>query len=413
MSVSGRAQPESDLIGQTLGRYRVLQALGRGGMGDVYLAEDVRLGRRVALKVLPPETAEEPEKVQRFEREARAIASLSHPGIVVLHSIEEARGLRFLTMEHVEGETLNKAIPPHGFPLERFLPLAIALADAVGAAHRQGILHRDLKPENVMLTAEGRLKVLDFGLAKLRADVREDPDRTTRETQSVTRDGWIVGTVAYMSPEQAQGLSVDQRSDIFSLGTLLYEMATGERPFKGSTNLSVLSSILKDDPRPVSELRADIPRPLVRMIQRALEKRPEDRYQSTIDLRRDLQDLKRDVDTGEMPLAASVGRRAVAATGRRRGRSRLERRPSAPDRSHVCPMVGCRPEAMDLHRALPVDPFTCAHCSGSIPIVAVVTDCAALHRILDRPWPLAPRDPRAFAAPVPSGTRVWTRVRES
>ncbi len=165
-----RGQPESDLIGRTLGSYRVLEALGSGGMGDVYLAEDVRLGRRVALKVLPPQMAAEPEKLQRFEREARAIASLSHPGIVVLHSIEEADGLRFLTMEHVEGDTLNKAIPPRGFPLERLLPLAIALTDAVCAAHRQGILHRDLKPENVMLTVEGRLKVLDFGLAKLRVD---------------------------------------------------------------------------------------------------------------------------------------------------------------------------------------------------------------------------------------------------
>ncbi len=305
---------DSGLVGRTLGAYRVLEALGSGGMGQVYLAEDPRLGRRIALKVLPPETASQGEKLARFEREARAVAQLSHPGIVMLHSIEEADGLRFLTMEHVEGETLSKAIPPRGFVTERLLALAIGLTDAVAAAHRQGILHRDLKPENVMLTPEGRLKVLDFGLAKLRDDGYMG-DRTLRETQSVTQDGRIVGTVAYMSPEQAQGLPVDNRSDIFTLGILLYEMATGERPFRGGTNLSVLSSILKDTPRPVSELRDDVPRPLARMIERALEKRPEDRYQSATDLRRDLEDLKRDVDTGDLVLRTTAGRRRLVAEG--------------------------------------------------------------------------------------------------
>jgi tetratricopeptide (TPR) repeat protein len=321
MVVMGEAQPVGGgLVGRSLGAYRLLEALGSGGMGEVYLAEDTRLERRVALKVLPPEMAAHPEKIQRFEREARAIASLSHPGIVMLHSIEEAEGHRFLTMEHIEGENLSKAIPSRGFPVERFLSLAIALTDAVGAAHRQGVLHRDLKPENVMLTPDGRLKVLDFGLAKLRYDAPEDGDRTTKETQSVTQDGRIVGTVAYMSPEQAQGLPVDNRSDIFSLGILLYEMASGERPFRGSTNLSVLSSILKDTPRPVSELRDDIPRPLARMIQRALEKRPEDRYQSVSDLRRDLEDLKRDIDTGELRLSTTAGRQRLVAEGPARGR---------------------------------------------------------------------------------------------
>jgi serine/threonine protein kinase/tetratricopeptide (TPR) repeat protein len=286
-------------------------------MGEVYLAEDTRLGRRVALKLLPPEFSEHPEKIQRFEREARTIASLNHPGIVTLHSIEEAEGRRFLTMEHVEGQTLGTALPRGGLPMSRLLPLAIALTDAVSAAHRQGILHRDLKPDNVMLTPEGRLKVLDFGLAKLRVDASEE-DETTRPTQSVTQDGRIVGTVAYMSPEQAQGLPVDHRSDVFSLGVLLYEMATGERPFTGRTNLSVLSSVLKDSPRPVHEVREDAPRALVRMIQRALEKRPEDRYQSTTDLRRDLEDLKRDYDTGELLRDTTSGSRRFAMVPARR-----------------------------------------------------------------------------------------------
>jgi serine/threonine protein kinase len=313
----GADHPAAGLEGSTLGAYRLLEALGTGGMGEVYLAEDTRLGRRVALKVLPPEFSQHPEKIQRFEREARAIASLNHPGIVTLHSIEEADGRRFLTMEHVQGQTLGSAIPRGGLPLNRLLSLAIALTDAVSAAHRQGILHRDLKPENVMLTPEGRLKVLDFGLAKLRVDAPEE-DETTRETQSVTQDGRIVGTVAYMSPEQAQGLPVDHRSDVFSLGILLYEMATGERPFSGRTNLSVLSSVLKDAPRPVHEVRADVPRPLARMIQRALEKRPEDRYQSTTDLRRDLEDLKRDFDTGELLRASTSGSRRFAMLPERR-----------------------------------------------------------------------------------------------
>jgi len=314
IGVMAQPQPDRGLVGRTLGPYRILESLGSGGMGHVYVAEDTRLDRRVALKVLPPETASHPEKIARFQREAKAVASLSHPGIVTLYTpLEEEGGLRFLTMELVEGETLSKSIPARGFPMERFLSLAIGLADAVSAAHRQGILHRDLKPDNVMLTPDGRLKVLDFGLAKLREGA-EDGDSTTKETQSVTQDGRIVGTVAYMSPEQAQGLPVDHRSDIFTLGILLYEMATGERPFRGSTNLSVLSSILKDTPRSASELRDDIPKPLARMIQRALEKRPEDRYQSTTDLRRDLEDLKRDVDSGELVLGTTAGRpRLVAA----------------------------------------------------------------------------------------------------
>jgi tetratricopeptide (TPR) repeat protein/TolB-like protein len=314
----GQVQPDRGFVGRSIGAYQILESLGSGGMGQVYLALDPRLDRRVALKVLPPEMASHPEKIKRFEREAQTVASLSHPGIVMLHSIEEADGVRFLTMELVEGETLSKSIPARGFATERFLALAIALTDAVAAAHQKGILHRDLKPENVMLTPDGRLKVLDFGLAKLRYD-EGDSDRTTKETQSVTQDGRIVGTVAYMSPEQAQGLPLDHRSDIFTLGILLYEMATGERPFRGNTNLSVLSSILKDLPRPVSELRDDIPKPLARMIQRALEKRPEDRYQSTTDLRRDLEDLKRDVDTGEVMLGTTAGRkRLVAPVGGRR-----------------------------------------------------------------------------------------------
>ncbi len=309
-----QVQPDRGLVGRMLGPYRVIASLGSGGMGEVYLAEDTRLGRRVALKVLPADMADRPEKLARFQREAKAVAALTHPGIVTVHDTSEVEGRRFLIMEHVEGDTLTRSIPQHGFPTERFLLLAIAIADALSAAHSKGVLHRDLKPDNVMLTADGRVKVLDFGLAKLRYDFPEDDDSTLRETQSVTQDGRIVGTVAYMSPEQAQGLPVDNRSDIFSLGILLYEMASGERPFKGGTNLSVLSSILKDEPRPVSELRPEVPRPLARMIQRCLEKRPEDRYQSVSDLRRDLEDLRHDLQSGELLLSTTAGRQRLLST---------------------------------------------------------------------------------------------------
>jgi TolB-like protein/tetratricopeptide (TPR) repeat protein len=284
-------------------------------MGQVYLAEDEKLGREVALKVLPPEVAGDADRLERFEREARTVASLNHPSIVTLHSIEESEGLRFITMERVRGRTLRQVIPPGGLGTRQFFHLAIPLADALAAAHQQGITHRDLKPDNVMVTDEGRVKVLDFGLAKARESALSAESEDAR-TASVTQDGRILGTVAYMSPEQAQGLVVDHRSDIFSLGILLYEMATGERPFQGSTNLSILSAILKDTPPPVTDVKADLPRPLARMVQRALEKKPGDRYQSAADLRQDLEDLKRDVETGEV-LSSRSGVRALLAGGAR------------------------------------------------------------------------------------------------
>jgi TolB-like protein len=286
-------------------------------MGQVYLAEDAKLGREVALKVLPPEVAGEADRLERFEREARTVAGLNHPSIVTLHSIEEAEGLRFITMERVRGRTLRQIIPPGGLGTRQFFNLAIPMADALAAAHQQGVTHRDLKPDNVMVTDEGRVKVLDFGLAKAREGVVGAETEEVR-TASVTQDGRILGTVAYMSPEQAQGLAVDHRSDIFSLGTLLYEMATGERPFQGSTNLSVLSAILKDTPPPVTDVKADLPRPLARMVQRALEKKPGDRYQSAADLRQDLEDLKRDVETGEVLSSRSGVRALLAGAGRGR-----------------------------------------------------------------------------------------------
>ena len=282
----------------TLGPYRIVGPLGSGGMGEVLLAEDPKLGRRVALKVLPQAMADDPERRGRFEREARAIAALNHPNIITIYSVDEQDGVPFLAMELVVGKTLTEVIPGQGMTLDQLLQVGIPLADAVGAAHQRGITHRDLKPANVMITDEGRVKVLDFGLAKLREESPLDGLTATMAAAPVTGTGRIVGTVAYMSPEQAQGKPVDARSDVFSLGILLFEMATGDKPFKGDTNMSVLSAIIKDTPSSVTELRQDLPRDVGRILRRCLAKDPDDRYQTAKDLRNDLRLLKEDVDSG-------------------------------------------------------------------------------------------------------------------
>ena len=240
------------MIGQTLSHFKITAKLGEGGMGAVYAAEDSKLGRQVAIKVLPHELADDPERLARFQREARAVAALNHPNIVVLHSVEEVDGTHFLTMELVDGAPLSELIPPEGLPLNTILDHAIALADAVAAAHDRGITHRDLKPANVMVNSEGRIKVLDFGLAKLAESTPDDGDETQMQTASMpdllaeplTGEGRIVGTVAYMAPEQAEGKPVDSRTDVFAFGVLLYQMTTGKRPFLGDTSASTMAKIL-------------------------------------------------------------------------------------------------------------------------------------------------------------------------
>jgi Tol biopolymer transport system component len=305
------------MIGTTLGHHRILEVAGTGGMGEVFVAHDTKLGRKVALKVLPASVAQDPGRRERFAREARAVAALSHPNIVTVYSVEEAGETCFLTMELVEGRTLTDLIPARGLPLDRLLKLAIPLADAVGAAHERGITHRDLKPANVMVTNDGRVKVLDFGLAKLKEDlIGADGSATTFQAEPLTGEGQIVGTVSYMSPEQAEGKPVDHRSDIFSLGVLLYKMATGEPPFKGDSNASTLSSILRDTPRLITELNPSLPRDLAKMVRRALTKDPEHRYQSAKDLRNELEELKQALDSGELAAAAApvhASRKGVAA----------------------------------------------------------------------------------------------------
>lgn len=279
------------MIGRMLGHYRVESRLGEGGMGEVYLARDTRLGRRVALKVLPASVASDPDRKARFELEARAVAALNHSNIVTIYSVEEADGIHFLTMELVEGRTLGQLIPEGGFDLDAFLDKAIPLTSAVAAAHAQGITHRDLKPDNVMVEAGGRLKVLDFGLAKLRSTAGVAA-LATMETVTRTGEGVIVGTAAYMSPEQAEGRSADPRSDVFSLGIILYEMATGRRPFPGDSAVSVLSSILKDTPVALQELRPELPRSLAALVARCLEKDPGRRPGSALEVRDELERLQ-------------------------------------------------------------------------------------------------------------------------
>src|SRR5882672_4759682 len=253
-----------------LGPYEILAPLGAGGMGEVYRARDTRLGRDVALKVLPDAVARDPDRLARFEREARTVAGLNHPNIVVLHSIEQEDGVRFITMELVEGERLDRYVVPKGLPLSRVLELSIPLAEALVAAHEKGVVHRDLKPANVMVTREGRVKVLDFGLAKVAGGGPLAQSVTL--TATLSSDGQMIGTVPYMAPEQIRGQSVDARSDLFSLGIILYELAAGRRPFGGATSADVCSSILRDAPEPLTRVRADLPDGLERVVSRCLEK---------------------------------------------------------------------------------------------------------------------------------------------
>ncbi|NNF07329.1 MAG: protein kinase [Candidatus Eisenbacteria bacterium] len=287
------------MIGTTLANYKILSKLGEGGMGTVYLAEDQRLGRQVALKVVPPETSNDPERLARFEREARVVAGLNHPNIVVLHSVETVEGTTFITMEYVDGKPLTAHLRPEGLALSQVLTIATPLADAIASAHKQGVTHRDLKPDNIMINDEGRVKVLDFGLAKLvEADQGGDFDVTMDAGNLATSEGMVLGTPAYMSPEQAEGKPVDHRTDIFALGIILYQMVTGKRPFEGDTRMSTLTAVIRDDPQPVTELVGGLPTHLGRVIQRCLAKDPDRRYQTALDIRNELETISDELTSG-------------------------------------------------------------------------------------------------------------------
>ncbi len=270
--------------GRTLAHYKILGALGAGGMGEVYRASDSRLGRDVAIKVLPEAVAAEPEWRARFEREARTVAALNHPNIVVIHSIEHEGGVHFITMELIDGQTLDRLLQPAGLPLARMIELATPMVTALAAAHERGVVHRDLKPRNVMVTTDGRVKVLDFGLAKSVAADLSSLDSDSPTLQELSRPGITVGTMPYMSPEQVRGEPADARSDLFSFGIVLYEMATGRRPFHGASRADIASAVLRDTPEPLARVRPELGPEFVRIVERCLEKDPRARFQSAAEL---------------------------------------------------------------------------------------------------------------------------------
>ncbi len=291
--------------GTRLGTYEVLSALGAGGMGEVYLARDSKLGRDVALKVLPAEVASDPDRLSRFEREARTVAALNHPNIVTLHAVEEAQGTAFLVMERINGRALSDLIPPGGLEIARLVEIAAPIAAALAAAHDKSIVHRDLKPANVMVTDDGLVKVLDFGLAKIQAPAQLDASVSAETATQPSRE-LVVGTVPYMSPEQLRGEQVDARTDIFSFGAVLYEMATGIRPFRGESAADVMSAILRQEPPPLETVRAGLPPRLVRLVKRCLEKNPRHRVQSAIDLSHELDDLNDELRASHEPAVPSL-----------------------------------------------------------------------------------------------------------
>jgi len=291
------------MLGQTISHYQVLEKLGEGGMGVVYKAKDTHLGRLVAIKFLPAERVANPERKRRFIQEAKAASALNHPNIVTIHEIAFEDGRDFIVMEYVAGKTLDQLIGRKGLKLSETLKCAIQMADALAVAHAAGIVHRDLKPANVMVTEKGLVKVLDFGLAKL---TEAAPGDELGETLSGadqaprTEEGAILGTVAYMSPEQAEGKKVDARSDIFSFGSLLYEVITGRRAFRGETKVSTLSAILKEEPKPPSSVAEDVPRDLEKIVARCMRKDPGRRFQLMEDVKIALEELKEESDSGKL-----------------------------------------------------------------------------------------------------------------
>jgi serine/threonine protein kinase len=288
------------MIGRTISHYEILEKLGEGGMGVVHKALDRHLDRLVAMKVLPAERVADVDRKRRFVQEAKAASALNHPNIITIYDIDCVSGIDFITMELVAGSPLDRCIPRHGLRLSEALKYSIQIADALATAHRAGIVHRDLKPSNVMVTEQGLVKVLDFGVAKLTESTSPREDEATRTFKPTTEEGAIVGTVSYMSPEQAEGKKVDARSDIFSFGVLLYEMVTGRRAFQGGSKLSTLTAILREEPKPAGQVVEGLPRELERIISRCLRKNPERRFQAMPDLKVALEELKEESDSGTL-----------------------------------------------------------------------------------------------------------------
>jgi eukaryotic-like serine/threonine-protein kinase len=322
------------MVNETIAHYRILRKIGSGGMGVVYEAEDTKLGRRVALKFLP-ETTREPNAVERFLREARAASALNHPGICTIHAIEEHDGKTFIAMELLEGQTLDKIMPLGALPIPRTVDIGIQLADALDAAHKKGIIHRDIKPANIFVTDRSAVKILDFGLAKLLPEHHAVGGETLGdpETLLLTSPGTAVGTISYMSPEQARGEEIDPRSDLFSLGGVLYQLTTGKLPFPGNTSAVVFNNILNTAPIAPITLNPEAPVELERILNKALEKDPDIRYQVAAEMRGDLKRLQREFDSGKsMPASSSARVSTQVSTAAAKA---VEPQPTTPSGSSV------------------------------------------------------------------------------
>jgi len=394
------------MVNETVSHYRIVEKLGGGGMGVVYRAEDLKLGRQVALKFLPEEVAGDPVSLERFEREARAAAAINHPNICTLYEFGEHEGHPFLVMELLEGATLRERMAGRPVPLDTLLNWAIQIADALDAAHARGIVHRDIKPANLFLVRQGQVKILDFGLARPAGARHSAPvaDRTaTIAVDVLTTPGSTAGTPGYMSPEQAKGDDLDARTDLFSLGVVLYEMATGRLPFEGKTSAVVMAAILHSQPEPPSHLNPAVPPALDHIVLKALEKDPDVRYQSAAEMRADLKRLKRDTDSSRSTAVMSGAHLpAVTPTSHKRSRWPMVVAVVAAATLTVTLFLWLRPPAPP--RILRTVQITNDRRANSLP---VVTDGSRLYFSsqnvdgVNEPWQVAARPGPSVPIPTP------------